>query len=113
VADVYLNAGEAFWVKVPNTNSGFFFLESNPGDPATFIRSRYDAVTVPGTRTAQGCTLYTANYTGWHGFVVVNPDPPQTTNPPTGVGYAVHRYDPSRPNTCPQRNFPAPTPPGP
>jgi hypothetical protein len=113
VADIWLNAGEQFWAKVSGINAGFFFLESNPADSATFIRSRVQAVLVPGTSSAQGCMLYTANYTGWHGLVVVNPDPPQATNPPSGVGYALHRMDPSRPNTCPQRNFPGPTPPGP
>ncbi len=113
VSDVYLNAGDAFWVNVANPAGNFFFLESNPADPSTFIRSRAQAVAVPGTRTAQGCTLYTANYSGWHGLVVANPDPPHSTNPGSGYAYALHRYDPARPNTCPQRNFPAPTPAGP
>ncbi len=113
VVDVWLNAGESFWAKVSNADAGFYFLESNPGSPSTFIRSRAQAAGIAGTRTAQGCTLYTAHYTGWHGFVVVNPDTPQATNPPSGIGYALHRFDPARPNTCPQRNFPGPTPPGP
>jgi hypothetical protein len=113
VTDVFLNAGESFWAKVASTNSNFFFLESNPADPATFTRTRAQAATIPGTRMAQGCTLYTAHYSGWHAFVVVNPDPPETTDPPSGLGYALHRFDPARPNTCPQRNFPGNTPPGP
>lgn len=113
VVDVWLNAGESFWAKVSNTNAGFYFLESNPNSASTFIRSKAQAAAIAGTRQAQGCTLYTANFTGWHGFVVVNPDPPQATNPPSGIGYALHRFDPARPNTCPQRNFPGPTPPGP
>jgi hypothetical protein len=113
ISDVYLNAGDSFWVNTAGTDDGFYFLESNPAVTSTFVRSRAQAATVPGTRTAQGCTLYTANYTGWHGLVAVNPDPPHATDPGSGTAFALHRFDPARQNTCPQRNFPAPTPPGP
>lgn len=113
VADVYLSAGDAFWANTANTGGNFYLLESNPADPATFIRGRAQATAIAGTRNAQGCTLYTANYSGWHGLVVVNPHPPRVTIPGSGYAYALHRYDPARPNTCPQRDFPGPTPPGP
>lgn len=113
VSDIYLTAGQQYWVNTPNTGQDFFFLESNPSDPSTFIRTRSQATAITGTRTAEGCTLYTANYSGWHGLVEVNTDPPHVTNPQQGEANALDGYDPSRPNTCPQRNFPAPTPPGP
>jgi hypothetical protein len=111
VSDIYLTAGRQFWVNVPDTAEGFYFLESNPADPSTFIRSRTQATQIAGTREAQGCTLYT----GWHGLVEINTDapPPHTTNPVSGLANALVGYDPSRPNTCPERNFPGPTPPGP
>jgi hypothetical protein len=111
---VWLNAGDSFWVNTANyAQDGFFLLESNPADPTSFIESRTIATSYPGTRTAEGCTLFTAHYTGWHGLVAVNPGPPAVTNPVSGTAFALDRYDPSRPNTCPQRNFPAPTPAGP
>ncbi len=69
---MYLTAGEQIWVKTPNTWQFFYMLESNPADPSTFIRTRFQAGAIANTRTAQGCTLYTANYTGWHGIVEVN-----------------------------------------
>jgi hypothetical protein len=114
VSDVWLNAGDSFWVNTANyPQDGFFLLESNPNNPATFIENRATASAFPGTRTAEGCTLFTAQYSGWHGLVAVNPGPPIATNPGSGIAYALDRYDPTRPNTCPQRNFPAPTPAGP
>jgi hypothetical protein len=113
VADVWLNAGDACWALVPNTTSGFYFLESNPSQSSTFIRSRAQAAAVAGTRSAQGCTLYVANYTGWHAVVALTGGRPQVTDPVTGKAYPLHRYDPSRPNTCLMRNFPGNAPPGP
>jgi hypothetical protein len=113
VSDIYLTAGQKFWVNDPTTGVNFFLLESNPADSTTFIRTRAQATNIAGTRVAQGCTLYTANYTGWHGWVEVNPQQPYATNPQEGTANAIVAYDPARPNTCPQRNFPSPTPPGP
>lgn len=113
VSDIYLAAGQQFWVNVANTGQTFFMLESNPSDPSTFIRTRVQATAIANTRTAQGCTLYTANYTGWHGLVEINPSLPYTSSPQQGTANALDGYDPARPNTCPQRNFPDPTPAGP
>ncbi len=113
VSDVFLNAGDKFWVNVTDPNQYFYFLESNPSDSSTFIRTRAQAAAIPGTSQHQGCTLYTANYTGWHGLVEVNQDLPHPTNPQEGLANAIVRYDPARPTTCPQRNFPDPTPAGP
>lgn len=113
VSDIYLTAGQKFWVNAVDPGQQFYLLESNPADPSTFIRTRAQATAIAGTSTAEGCTLYTANYTGWHGLVEVNSDLPHTTSPQQGVANALDGYDPARPSTCPQRNFPAPTPAGP
>jgi hypothetical protein len=113
VSDIYLQAGQQYWVNVPATSGYFYMLESNPNDPSTYIRTRGQATAIPNTRYAEGCTLYTANYTGWHGLVEVNSTMPYPSNPQEGEANALDGYDPSRPNTCPQRNFPGPTPPGP
>ena len=113
VSDIYLTAGQKFWVNSANTNGYFFLLESNPADPSTFVRTRAQAAAIAGTKYAQGCTMYTANYTGWHALVEVNQDLPHATSPQEGLANAIVAYDPARPNTCPQRNFPDPTPPGP
>jgi hypothetical protein len=113
VSDIYLIAGQQYWVNAANTGQDFYMLESNPGDSSTFIRTRAQATAIAGTSTAEGCTLYTANYTGWHGLVEINPILPVFTNPQQGTANALDGYDPARPNTCPQRNFPDPTPPGP
>ena len=113
VSDIYLTAGQKFWVNVANTSQDFFLLESNPADPTTFIRTRAQAIGIAGTKNAQGCTMFTANYTGWHGLVEVSDDLPHATSPQEGEANALVAYDPARPNTCPERNFPGPTPPGP
>jgi hypothetical protein len=113
VSDIYLTAGQQFWVNASDPGQQFYFLESNPADPSTFIRSRWQATNVSGTSESEGCTLYTANYTGWHGLVEVNSSLPYTSNPQQGIANALDGFDPTRPNTCPQRNFPAYTPPGP
>lgn len=112
VSDIYLTAGEAFWAKVaPDTL--FFLLESNPSDGTTDLRTRQQAATAGVVRTAQGCTLYRATYTGWHGLLMISDTAPVACDPPGGIAVPLHRYDPARPYTCPQRNFPSPTPPGP
>jgi hypothetical protein len=113
VSDIYLTAGQKFWVNVANASQGFYLLESNPADASTFIRTRSQAIAIPGTKYAQGCTMFTANYTGWHGLVEVNSDLPHATNPQEGIANVLDGYDAARPNTCPQRNFPDPTPAGP
>jgi hypothetical protein len=114
VEDVYLTAGTKFWVAdSPTTNGDFFFLESHPGVASTYIVTRAQAAAIPGTKEAEGCTLYTANYTGWHGFVYVNDQLPVAGQTQSGTAVSIVGYDPARPNTCPNRNFPAATPPGP
>ncbi|MBQ1075853.1 hypothetical protein KBX06_22220 [Micromonospora sp. C31] len=111
VSDIHLKAGEAFWVDTaPDTL--FFLLESNPYDSTTRLRNRHQHATAGVVRTAQGCTLYRANHSGVHGLLMVADAAPVTTTPPGGTAVALHRYDPARPYTCPQRNFPGPTPPG-
>ncbi|GAA2374504.1 hypothetical protein Cme02nite_03680 [Catellatospora methionotrophica] len=112
VYDMHLNYGDMFWVNA-TPDTGFYFLPSNPYDPATFLRTRAQSVGVPGMRVVGNCTLYRAGYTGWHGVLVVSDTAPVTTVPAGGIALALHRYDPARPVTCPQRNFPDPTPAGP
>ncbi len=112
VFDVHLSYGEMFWVN-STPDVGFYFLQSNPYDPSTFIRSRAQAVSVAGMRVVGNCTLYRASYTGWHGMLMISNRAPVTTVPAGGHAVALHRYDPARPDTCPQRNFPDYTPPGP
>lgn len=112
VVDVYLQAGDSFWVNTP-PDTTFFFLESNPYDSTTYLRSRHQHATAGAIRTAGHCTLYRANHTGMHGLLMVADRAPETTTPPGGLAVALHRYDPARPYTCPQRNFPDYTPPGP
>jgi hypothetical protein len=87
-----------------------FFLESNPASPATYVRSRGSAVSSASGRVVDGCTIYTARFTGWHAIAVVTNSLPAATNPPGGSAYPLHRYSPSRPTSCPIKNFPGPTP---
>ncbi len=113
VSDIYLTAGQKFWVNDSTVGQTFFLLESDPNDISTTIRTRSQATAIPNTRTAQGCTLYTANFTGWHGLVELSYNLPHATSPQEGTANALVAYDPARPNTCPERNFPDSTPPGP
>lgn len=112
VFDMHLNYGEMFWVN-SRPDTGFYFLQSNPYDAATFVRTRAQAVVVPGMRVVGNCTLYRAGHTGWHGVVMIGNSAPVTTVPAGGTAFTLHRFDPARPDTCPQRNFPDYTPPGP
>lgn len=112
VAYTWLAHGEAFWVNsLPNER--FFFLETDPGNAGTAILSRDEAVRVPGMYVAGNCTLYRANHSGWHGLLLISDRAPVTTVPASGLAVTLHRFDPARPGTCPQRNFPDYTPPGP
>ncbi|WP_155370681.1 hypothetical protein [Catellatospora vulcania] len=111
VFDMYLTHGEMFWANT-TPDTGFYFLQSNPYDPSTFLRTRAQSVAVPGMRIVGNCTLYRAGYTGWHGVVMISDTAPVTSVPAGGIAVALHRYDPARPDTCPQRNFPDPTPAG-
>lgn len=110
VFNMYLQRGEAFWVNSTPHNL-FYLLETRTTDGTTMDRG--EAGYVPGMRVVGNCTLYRANVTGWHGVVMVSDRTPVTTVPAGGLGLALHRFDPARPDTCPQRNFPDYTPPGP
>jgi hypothetical protein len=110
ITDIYLTAGQSFWVKKTDVDSDFFLLESDPSTPSTWVRSRGDAVSSADARVVDGCTIYTARFTGWHATVMVNNSWPAPTTPKTGTGYPMMRYSPSRPTSCPIKNFPGPTP---
>lgn len=107
VADIYLQAGQKFWSTTTDAGNSLYLLESNPSSSATFTRSRTQA----GGAThavVDGCTLYTATYTGWHGLAVVDDRWPSA--PGAGIAYALHKWNPAKPTTCPVKNFPGPTP---
>ena len=115
VSDIYLTAGQKFWVNVANTSQDFFLLESNPADSSTFIRTlgagdrdrRHEVC--PGLHDVHR-ELHRVE---WPGRGERRSAAAQMTNPQEGEANALVAYDPARPNTCPQRNFPGPTPPGP
>jgi hypothetical protein len=102
--EIQLNAGQKFWASSTSAASKLFLLEST-SDPASWVQGRAEAVT---TTVVDGCTLYTATVRNWHALVLVGDRSPAGTN--GGLGYALHRYDPARPATCPIKNFPGPTP---
>ena len=81
--------------------------ETNPASSSTFTRSRTQAgAAIHGV--VDGCTLYTATYTGWHGLAVVDDRWP--SSPGAGIAYALHQWNPAKPTTCPIKNFPDSTP---
>jgi len=110
ISDIFLTAGDAFWVKTSAVDSDVFFLESNPADATTWIRNRASAVSSVNSRVVDGCTVYTAQFTGWHAIAMVNNSWPVTTDPAGGTGYPLIQYSTSRPSSCPVKNFPGPTP---
>jgi len=110
ISDIFLVAGDAFWVKTTNLDGDVFFLESNPGDSSTWVRNRSSAVSSVNSRLVDGCTVYTAQYTGWHALAMVNNSWPVTTDPAGGTGHPLIQYSTSRPSSCPVKNFPGPTP---
>jgi hypothetical protein len=107
VADIFLSAGQKFWATTTTAGNRLYLLESNPASPSTFFRSRGLAGTAVHS-VVDGCTLYTATYGGWHALAVVADRSP--TAPGAGIGFALHRFNPAKPTTCPVKNFPAPTP---
>ncbi len=114
VSDIYLTAGQKFWVNVANTSQDFFLLESNPADPTTFIRTRAQAIGIAGTKKRSGVhdvhrELHRLARPGRGERRSAARQP----SPQEGEANALVAYDPARPNTCPERNFPGPTPPGP
>jgi len=108
VVDVWLNAGQKFWADEATAGDRLYLLESDPANATTFLRNRSQAA-VANHVVVDGCTLYTASFTGWHGLVMVHDSAPGA--PGTGFAYALHRFNPAKPTTCPVKNFPAPTPP--
>ncbi|MEV4843633.1 hypothetical protein AB0K20_10495 [Micromonospora matsumotoense] len=110
VADLYLAAGESFWANTTTAASSLLLAESDPADPATFAQGRATVAARQHTQVLDGCTLYTAQRTGWHALVQLGDRAPSTHVPTQGTGYALHRVDPARPLSCPQREFPGPTP---
>ncbi|MEU7982565.1 hypothetical protein AB0B63_29040 [Micromonospora sp. NPDC049081] len=110
VADLYLTAGESFWANTTTAASSLLLAESDPADPTTFAQGRATVAARQHTQVLDGCTLYTAQRTGWHALVQLGDRAPSTHVPTQGTGYALHRVDPARPLSCPQREFPGPTP---
>ncbi len=107
ISDIRLAAGEKFWVSSTNAGSHLYLLESSD-DRASWVQSRTEASRQNFT-FVDGCTLYTAQAGGWHGLLMIGDRWPNAGSS-GGIGYALHKYDPARPNTCPIRNFPGPTP---
>lgn len=110
IVDIFMTAGEAFWLKDTDPDGFAFFLESDPSSPATWVRTRSSAVSSANARVVDGCTIYTAQFSGWHAIALVNNSNPNPTDPRTGTGFPLHRYSSARPTSCPIKNFPGPTP---
>jgi hypothetical protein len=104
--EIKLNAGDRFWASSTSAAGRLNLLESI-SDPTTWIQTRAEASTA-NARVVDNCTLFTASMSNSHALVVVDDRSP--SNPGGGIGFALHRFDPNRPLTCPIRNFPAPTP---
>jgi hypothetical protein len=109
ISDIYLTAGQKFWASSATAGNYLFLLESNPADSTTFVRSRSAANANTTHSTVDGCTLYTAKYTGWHALALIGDVPPIIPGS-GGVAHALHQWNPAKPNTCPVKNFPDATP---
>jgi hypothetical protein len=103
--EIHLDAGQKFWVS-SNAVGRLYLLESIP-DATTWIKTRAEDGNANAT-LIDNCTLYSSAMTNWHALVLVADRMP--TSGTGGIGFALHKYDPARPNTCPIRNFPGPTP---
>jgi hypothetical protein len=110
ITDIQLSAGESFWANTTTAASSLFLLDSDPANPATFAQGRATAAARQHTQVLDGCTLYTAQRSGWHALAMIGDRAPKKSSPAQGTAYALHRVDPAAPASCPQRNFPAPTP---
>jgi hypothetical protein len=110
VADIYLTAGEQFWAHTTSAKGQLYLVGDSALSPATWVQSRATASGRQETEVLDGCTRYTAENTGWHALVQVGDRSPSTHIPTQGTAYALHRVDPASPASCPQRNFPDPTP---
>ena len=108
IVDVFLTAGQKFWSTSTTAGNAMFLLESNPGSPATFIRNRSQA-SASSHSAVDGCTLWTANFTGWHAIAMIGDRPPSAPGV-GGIAFALHRWNAAKPSTCPVKNFPGPTP---
>ena len=110
IKDIYLTAGETFWATTTAAAQNMYLLEANPSNTATFIQGRPLAASLQHTQVIDGCTLYTAQYTGWHALVIVSDTYPQTTNPGSGIAFGIHAYNSAQPDSCPMADWPNPTP---
>lgn len=110
IADIYMTAGESFWATTTVAAKSMYLLEANPSNSATFIQGRSQATVSQHTQVIDGCTLYTANYTGWHALVTVSDTYPQTTSPGSGIAFGIHAYNAAQPNSCPMADWPGSTP---
>jgi len=110
ISDIYLTAGESFWATTTSAADNMYLLEANPSNSATFIQGRSQATNNQHTQVVDGCTLYTAEYTGWHALVIVSDTYPQTTNPGSGIAFGIHAYNAAQPTSCPMADWPNPTP---
>ena len=109
IQDIYLTAGQKFWANSATAGDYLFLLESNPADSTTFLRDRSTASATTTHSTVDGCTLYTAKYTGWHALALIG-NVPLIIPGSGGVAHALHRWNPAKPTTCPIKNFPDATP---
>jgi hypothetical protein len=109
ISDVYLTAGESFWVSTPTAAQELYLLEATPGQASSYVQGRSTAAAGQSTKVVDNCTLYTAKQTGWHALVLVG-DSPLTGNSQAGIALGIHQYDPTQPTYCPMADFPGPTP---
>lgn len=110
VTDIYVTAGEKFWVEGPDEYDALYFIDPNPANPATFVAvNREGAAELQEAQTIDNCTLYTATYTGYAGLVATTNTYPQTTST-GGDLFALHAYDPTQPDYCPMADWPGATP---
>jgi hypothetical protein len=108
ISDIYLNTGDKFWASSTTAGSHLYLMESST-DSASWIQSRIEAGIHNAPTVVDNCTLYTAKVTGWHALLVVGDKGPTWTTAPRFT-YALHKYNPDKPTTCPIRNYPNPTP---
>jgi hypothetical protein len=109
ISDIYLNAGDKFWANSTTAGSHLYLMESS-SDPASWIQSRIEAGIHNTPTVVDNCTLYTAKVSGWHALLTFGDRLPTNWTTAETFTYALHKYNPAKPTTCPVRNFPNPTP---
>jgi hypothetical protein len=109
ISDIFLSAGDKFWASSTTAGTHLYLMESSSSNPASWAQSRIEAGIVNTPTVIDNCTLYTAKVTSWHALLMVGDRRP-VWNTGGGMSFALHRYDPAKPTTCPIRNFPNPTP---